>query len=699
MKKHSSKKKARKVTALDIKRTIIALATTLVIFFIMAIAVTPPRYDISVGKPAPNAIKASKDVADLITTNRLKNEAAAAVKSIYYMDDSAAETARHQTEDIFRELRSIAALIRETEVTDAQLSSANERLDGIELNMEQLHALGVSDDETLITLENNTVSLITAALDDKLGENQLEAALESIRAQLLETTGSEVMTDTAMLVVNACLKPNYFYDAEATEAARQAERDKVATVSRIKGEVIVSDGEIVTEAHYAMLNQLGMIKESDMDIYLYIGMAAIVIFLVVASSIYIWLFSPAIFRCPRKLLMIAIIFVLCTVVCILARTASVYLMPVTLGMLLITVLLDSRTALYINLILAIIASMMGSASGSLFNMATYSIFISANLGGIMAHIILRHRQTRTGIMLSGLVVGAMGMTSTMAMGLIASSNLTDTLYCALYSGASGVLAAIITVALTPLFESLFNAVTASRLIELANPNHPLLRRLLLEAPGTYHHSIIVANLAEAAANAIGANALLTRVGAYYHDVGKLKRPRYFKENQLGDNPHDRTDPRVSAAIIISHPKDGIALLRENRIPEEIQEIVLSHHGDTPVMWFYNKAKSDNENTNIDDFRYPGPRPHSREAALVMLADTVEAAARALKEPNAQSMRELIEKLIYQKVGDGQLNDCMLTYADIGSAVDAFVTVLSGAFHERIEYPQVEIPRRTETSGT
>ncbi len=201
------------------------------------------------------------------------------------------------------------------------------------------------------------------------------------------------------------------------------------------------------------------------------------------------------------------------------------------------------------------------------------------------------------------------------------------------------------IGIQPLLEWLFNLATTAKLIELSNPNQPLLRRLLLEAPGTYHHSIIVANLAEAAASAVGGNGLLARVGAYYHDVGKLKRPMYFKENQMGDNPHDRTDPRVSTAILTAHTRDGCMMAQKERIPQPVIDIIRQHHGDSPVLYFYDKAvKLYGEETDISAFRYDGPRPHSREAAVVMLADTIEAAARSIPNPNPEKIDALIRKL-------------------------------------------------------
>jgi len=238
-------------------------------------------------------------------------------------------------------------------------------------------------------------------------------------------------------------------------------------------------------------------------------------------------------------------------------------------------------------------------------------------------------------------------------------------------------------------------------MELSNPNQPLLRRLLLEAPGTYHHSTIVSNLAEAAAQAIGANPLLARVGGYYHDIGKLKRPSYFTENQLGGvNAHDHTDPYVSAAIITSHTRDGVALAKAYRLPEAVQQIIAQHHGNTPVMFFYHKAlqQANGNPVDINVFRYDGHPPTTKEAAIVMLCDTIEAAVRTMKNPTPEGIEEFIVKLVRGKLEDGQLSDSPLTLRDIEKICAAASQVLVGVFHERIEYPdmdELKIQRQAE----
>ncbi len=261
--------------------------------------------------------------------------------------------------------------------------------------------------------------------------------------------------------------------------------------------------------------------------------------------------------------------------------------------------------------------------------------------------------------------------------------------------AGGVISGLIAVGLQPVFEAAFNLATPSKLLELANPNQPLLRRLLLEAPGTYHHSIVVANLAEAAAERIGANPLLARTGAYFHDIGKLKRPLYFKENQMGENPHDHTNPYVSASIVTAHTRDGLQMAQKYHLPPEIQRIIVEHHGDTPVMYFYHKAlqQADGKPVDVNSFRYDGERPATKESAIVMLADTTEAAVRSMPDPTPQAIERFIERLLRGKIEDGQLSNSPLSLRDIDGICEAFCKVLNGVFHERIEYPNVQVPAR------
>jgi putative nucleotidyltransferase with HDIG domain len=238
----------------------------------------------------------------------------------------------------------------------------------------------------------------------------------------------------------------------------------------------------------------------------------------------------------------------------------------------------------------------------------------------------------------------------------------------------------------------FGISTVFELRELGDPNHPLLRQLLLRTPGTYHHSLLVGNLAERAAEVIGADPLVARVGAYYHDIGKMRNPTAFIENQTGQNPHDELDPLVSAGIVAAHVKDGLALADRYRLPERIREMIPGHHGTSVVKYFFQIAQQRGQAPDERSFRYPGPRPHSKEAGIVMLADGTEASVRSLSEKNPETIRAMVDRMIDERVADGQLDECDLTFRDVERIKDAFCELLLGVYHERIPYPEDRITR-------
>jgi len=255
----------------------------------------------------------------------------------------------------------------------------------------------------------------------------------------------------------------------------------------------------------------------------------------------------------------------------------------------------------------------------------------------------------------------------------------------------GVLASILVLGIAPIIETLFGYTTDIKLLELANMDHPILKDLILQAPGTYHHSIIVGSLVEAAAKSIAANPLLARVSAYYHDIGKLKKPLYFIENVGGgENKHEHLTTTMSSLILISHVKDGVEMARENRLGERIGHIILQHHGTSLISYFYQKAK-ERENPemasiNEDDFRYPGPKPQTKEAGIVMLADSVEAASRALTDPTPSRIKSLVQRVTNGIFLDGQMEECELTLKDLQKIQESFNRILTAIFHQRIDYP-------------
>jgi hypothetical protein len=249
---------------------------------------------------------------------------------------------------------------------------------------------------------------------------------------------------------------------------------------------------------------------------------------------------------------------------------------------------------------------------------------------------------------------------------------------------------LIILATLPLLEMLFSRTTNIKLVELSDFNSPLLKRLMVEAPGTYHHSLMTASLAEQAATAIGADSLLTRTGAYYHDIGKLKNPEYFIENQnKNENPHDNLSPSMSGLILISHVKDGVALARKYKIDEVIIDFIRQHHGTSLIQYFYYRALENSKDVNEQDFRYPGSKPTSKETAILMIADSIEAISRTIPDKNAGKLKELVEKVINNKFTDGQFSDCPITLKDLVKIADSMTTTLCGIYHARIEYKKAE----------
>jgi putative nucleotidyltransferase with HDIG domain len=257
--------------------------------------------------------------------------------------------------------------------------------------------------------------------------------------------------------------------------------------------------------------------------------------------------------------------------------------------------------------------------------------------------------------------------------------------------ANGIVSSVIVVGVLPIFEYLFKTVTNISLLELADFNHPLLQQMVLEAAGTYHHSLVVGNLSEAACQAIGANALLARIGAYYHDIGKLKKPDYFSENQnIKESKHDTLSPTMSKLVIMNHVKDGIEMAKRHKLNPRLIDFIMQHHGNSLVYYFYRRALEnleEDQEIKEEGFRYPGPKPNTKETAIVLLADSVEAAARTLKEPTPVKIEELVHKIINNKFIDGQLDECELTLKDLEKISTVFIRILGGIYHSRIIYPE------------
>ena len=680
-----------------LKTVLICLATCALMFAPLYAGITPEQYDIQVGAPAPIEILATKDVVDSVTTEQLKNNAAASVEPSYKSADfSGVDGVLNDLSARFDVLRSAyndwsaGEADAQTLISDAELTDLNEKL-GFSLTRDQLNTLLATERQTLEALFEAALTEVKGTLMSTLPEGQESVAVKNIRLELTRKYPAQLVGVVTELI-RGCIRPTMLIDEEITEQNREKARDAVEAKMCVKGQVIVRKGEIVTLAQYTMISSLGLLADDSFDIQTLLGIALLVIALELALIAYLYRFQKSLLESPKQMMLLSLVLVLAVWLCFVFRYVNVYFMPVALALLLVSMLMDAQLALFVNLIVALLASMMTTGSGMI------AIVLMACVSGPFIAMLFNKSMMRMTTLLAGVLIGVGNFLITLGVGLFNSVEIRTVLNNALWAAGGGAVSAVICIGVQPVLEWLFNLATASKLIELSNPNQPLLRRLLLEASGTYHHSIIVANLAEAACSAIGANGLLARVGAYYHDIGKLKRPMYFKENQMGDNPHDRTDPRVSTAILTAHPRDGAAMAQKARIPEPVVDIIRQHHGDCPVMFFYDKAlKLYGDQVDISAFRYEGPRPQTREAAVVMMADSIEAATRALPNPDPEKIDALIRKIVRGKLNDGQLDCSNLTFNDLEKICSAFSTVLTGVFHERIEYPTIAIPPRGEAA--
>ena len=367
-----------------------------------------------------------------------------------------------------------------------------------------------------------------------------------------------------------------------------------------------------------------------------------------------------------------------------------YLLPVAAGPMLVRLFLNSETALIFAAVISLISGVF--LEGSL-GLAAYFF-----IGGIAAAKAVRHATQRATITKAGIILGCINML-VIASFIILKGNwsLREGAITILFGFIGGQITSVIVTGVAPVFEIVFGYTTNIRHLELARMDHPLLKELALHAPGTYHHSIIIGSMVEAAAEEVNANPLLSKVSAYYHDIGKVKTPLYFIENMRGENKHDSLAPEVSARILISHVTEGVELANDHRLGEEITEIIRQHHGTSLISYFYQKAKAkEGINTyEVDekDFRYPGPKPRSKEAGLVMLADVVEAASKTIPDPTPANIQAMVQRIINMVFMDGQLDECELTVKDINAIARSFKKALAGMFHQRIEYPE-----RTENWG-
>ncbi|MDV3428689.1 MAG: HDIG domain-containing protein [Bacillota bacterium] len=652
------------------------------------------RYDLKEGDIAKTNIKAQREIIDEASTSAAVKKAVDAVPLQYNKNYEVKSQVLSQIDNFFKSVINVYDLNLSGSDKAKKVNSEGQ----IIISQDILTGIFKMSKDNIVKLQDDLTQDLDTLYDDNI-ENKNEEIKKAKDTLIVKINGYKISSEGKEIgysLIDKVIQPNFFYDEEKTNVLRQAAKNNVKPVTIKKDQIIVKEGEPVSKGEIITLNNLGLLKNNNkFDFSTYLVSSMLVLIIMFLEGYYLFKFQREVFRDWKKLSLISALNITSL---ILARTITIispFLIPAAFAPMLLTLLLDYKMSIVISCLNAVlIAAVVG------FNIEVAIVSLLASLVGALA---LKKLQERNDIIYSSLFIGVIIALITLTDGFLLSNNMIDIFKRTGYALIGSLLSGVLTIGFLPLFENIFDVVTTIKLLELSNPNNPLLKKLLMEAPGTYHHSVLVANLAEVATESIGGNQVLARVASYYHDIGKVKRPYFFNENQMGnDNPHNKITPNLSTLIITSHVKDGIELAKEFKLPKVIQDIIEQHHGTTLVKYFYltmkNKAEKPEE-IKEEDFRYGGPIPFTKEAGVIMLADSVEASVRSIQEPTKGKIEEMVNNIIKDRLNDGQLDNCDITLKDLNKIREAFYKVLSGVYHQRIEYPEDKWKRKEESNDT
>lgn len=661
-------------------------------FIITSISIITGSYvndkeNIEIGMISPKRYVASRDLVDTVATEKLKDAARNEVGPLYKHDTEIQNKTISDLKDFFVDVDGVIASATEVEGITIYNKEAVLKIP-VALNEKQYKIYGQLTEMGKQNFISDIIDVANFTFDQGITEESMSKTLELVNDNLSQTQWNDELKNMGFLILSAAIKPNLVTDEEAIQAAKEQKANDVKDVVIRKNQKLVDEGEVITSEIYQILEELNLINQDYKDSVIpMIGSIVVVLLLFLATFLYFVTQHKKLITQNNEMLILFAIYVL--TILILRVTAGITLysvIPMGIFAMLVSILISTRVALVLNLFVCIIGTFIfnGDMEFLLFFLIT----------GTTSALLIQFTEKRNFILT---VAGGIGIANGIAMisvGLFMQNGYTEILAKeGLYAGLTGVLTVILVIGSLPFWEAVFEVDTPVKLLELTNPKNKLMRRLMIEAPGTYHHCLIVANLAETAAYDIDANPTLARVGSYFHDIGKLKYPLYFGENQVGVNPHDNMDPYNSATIIIQHVKYGKELADEFKLPKMVKNMIAEHHGTTFVKYFYFKASKQYPEGSVkkEEFRYPGPVPQSKEAAIIMLADTIEAAVRSTLSDgkDLNQVDVLIKALIKDKLDDGQLEESNLKIKDLDIIRKAFLKVFQGMYHDRIAYPKLE----------
>ncbi|MCE9645588.1 MAG: HDIG domain-containing protein [Chloroflexi bacterium] len=687
-------------TRIRIAQFSLIFAVSLVSFasLTLPIGLRPTTQSLEVGTVAQITLQAPRDleyVSD-VRTEEARQAAESAVSLVYTSPDPT--IARQQIERLNTAMQYITSVRTDLALTGEQRKSDLVALSDVRLQLQTIDYLLAISDSRWEAVQAECLRVLEQVMRRAIYEDKVESTQAGI-SSMVSLTLSEQQSGLVTELVSAFIVPNSFYSEELTSVARQAARDAVKPIVQTykTGETIVPAGEIITPADVEAFQQLGMIRPGQRweDV---IGAAAMVLLSALFVPLYFFRRNRSVVvNDPRSLLVIALIFIIFLLGARLFtnRTLAPYGYPLQAAGLLITALFGLETGVVISIPLCLLAAY---GLPNTLDLAPYYL-----LSSLIGLLVLGPVRRFWGFVRAGIAISLSGMAVLLAFRLPFFTP--DWLGVIQFVGVisfAGFAAASITLLLQFLLAQSLGLTTAFQLLDISRPDYPLLQFLLRNAPGTYQHSLQVANLAEQAAEKIGADPLLTRVGAQFHDIGKALNPTFFIENQIPGNVNKHHDitPEESAATIIRHVTDGIQLAKKHRLPRRLHDFILEHHGTLITRYQYTQAMDaaggDMTKVDIEKFRYPGPRPNSRETALLMLADATEARARAERPTSDEDLRALVRNVIETVQKFGQLDDTLLTLRDLTLITESFATTLRGTYHPRIQYPNATVPDQDST---
>ncbi len=664
------------------------------IFAVLSVTFGNGQLNLSVGDVATDDIAAPRTVSFISDsqTEAARQVAANAVAPVYEPIAVLADIRDRQLRSYDNITRSVRTVLIERDLATiepdqvlARLGSAVPALSDVQLGL--LSTLTVAE---WTAVSDAGRSVLESTLSAEVRDGMVADARQQVRTNITNDL-AQPQRELAGDLAAAQVAPNTQLSAAKTEAARAAERNKVnpVTVDVQQGETVVRKGEKITQLDVEALNSLGL-SQPRLEVSILAGHALVAILLAALLVAYLWRFEPSVWFRNRSLLLFVLALAGTAIALRIAsdRTLWAFVVPSAATVLLTAILLDGGAGAAMALALALLAGVMNQDA---FQPAVYTL-----AGGVAALVTIVRAERLNVFVRAGFAIGAANILVLTAFNLIEQRDLAAIVQGVGAGSVNAALSVFLAVGSFAMLGHLFGIMTVFQLLELANPSSRLLRRLLMETPGTYHHSVMVGNLAERAAETIGADPLLARVAAYYHDIGKMKNPLAFIENQAGaHNIHDDLTPESSARIIAGHVRDGIDLGYEFGLPVQIIGFIPQHHGTSVMSYFYGKALrelgGDEEAAAPDRYRYPGPKPQSREAAILMLSDGVEASVRSLEEKDEVSIRDMVNRIVDARVEDGQLDDAELTLRNISQIKEAFVQQLLGMYHSRIQYPDNVVP--------